>query len=65
MNRIDRIIQAAIELEAGSQTRAAARLRIGLRTVQRHMGRARLAPSGPPSDETVAVLRAVPSIPKR
>jgi DNA-binding NtrC family response regulator len=62
---IDRIIQAAIELEAGSQTRAAARLGIGLRTVQRHMGRARLAPSGPASDEPVAVLRAVPGIPKR
>jgi DNA-binding NtrC family response regulator len=62
---IDRIIQAAIELEAGSQTRAAARLGIGLRTVQRHMGRARLAPSGPPSDEPVAVLRVVPALPKR
>jgi transcriptional regulator with PAS, ATPase and Fis domain len=40
---IDQIIQAAVEIEGGSQSRAAERLRIGLRTVQRHLGRARPA----------------------
>jgi len=44
---IDQIIQAAVELESGSQARAAARLGIGLRTVQRHLGRARLGPRAP------------------
>ena len=38
---IDQIIQAAVEVEGGSQSRAAARLGIGLRTVQRHLGRVR------------------------
>ena len=38
---IDQIIQAAVELEGGSQARAAARLGIGLRTIQRHLGRTR------------------------
>jgi DNA-binding NtrC family response regulator len=39
---IDQIIQAAVEVEGGSQVRAAARLGIGLRTVQRRVGRARV-----------------------
>ncbi len=38
---IDAIIRAAVELEGGNQSRAAERLQIGLRTVQRHRARAR------------------------
>jgi DNA-binding NtrC family response regulator len=35
---IDRIIRAAVELESGNRSRAARRLGIGLRTVQRRLG---------------------------
>jgi DNA-binding NtrC family response regulator len=38
---VDRIIEAAVELEGGNRSQAARRLGIGLRTVQRRLGSAR------------------------
>jgi transcriptional regulator with PAS, ATPase and Fis domain len=36
---IDQVIEAALSLEQGSQTRAAARLGVSVRTIQRHLGK--------------------------
>ena len=56
---VDQIIHAAIELEDGSQARAAARLGIGLRTVQRHLARPTLTPMGSRAATTTG-LRVLP-----
>ncbi len=62
---IDQIIQAAVEHEGGSHARAAARLAIGLRTVQRHVARTRLVPGAALRGEAGTELRVLPGGSKR